>query len=108
MMRNVALGLGHNNDQGMFGSITYLREFIEEHQIYLLVDGGYHHHKLIGPANVPPSLEQQQKDERSSVEKMIGLAKTYGFASDVVRHNPELHEVGLIVVYELTHLKCMD
>jgi hypothetical protein len=104
---NVQLGLGHNNDQGMF-SLTELREYIEEHEIYLLVDGGYHHHRLIGPSNVPARVEMIQKDERSEIEVIIGMTKGFRFAGDVVRHSPEVQEVGLMINYECANIKLTD
>jgi len=105
--QNVTLGLGHNNDQGMF-RLTELDKHIEENDLYLLADGGYRHHRLITPATVPRSMEATQKDERSLVETSIGVAKGFSFAADVVRHSPEIQEVGTMVVYELAHIKIAD
>lgn len=44
---NVTLGLGHNNDQGMFN--YGLRDFIEAKLIKLLADRGYSHTLLVTP-----------------------------------------------------------
>jgi len=44
---NVTLGLGHNNDQGMFN--FGLQEFIETRLLKLLADRGYHHVLLVTP-----------------------------------------------------------
>lgn len=104
---NVQLGLGHNNDQGML-SLTGLNKHIEENDIYLLGDGGYSHHRIITPSDVPAELEQVQKDERSSVEALIGFNKGNGLARDVVRHPPELHQQSLMVTYELSQLKLKE
>lgn len=75
-LANVSFGLGHNNDQGLM-RLTGIDLFIEMLKIFLLGDGGYHHPRIITPSTVPCSLEQYQKDERSVVEIVIGLAKGF-------------------------------
>jgi len=105
--QDVTLGLGHNNDQGMF-RLTGLDQYIEDNNLNLLADGGYRHHRLVTPRDVPHALEAAQKDERSQVETSIGVAKGFAFASDVVRHSPEVQEVGTMIVYELAHIKVAD
>lgn len=100
-LMNVHLGLGHNNDRGMF-RLSRMDQFLEDKQIYLLADRGYSHHRLI----VPDDDESQewnnsQKAVRSKVEVVIGLVKHYSVCSLVFRHNPEWHELALMTCYQL-------
>lgn len=98
---NVHLGLGHNNDRGMF-RITKMDERIEQDQVYLLADRGYSHHRLIIPDdNESQEWNNQQKGVRARVEMVIGLVKHFSVCSLVFRQSPELHEIALMTCYQL-------
>eukprot|EP00029_Vermamoeba_vermiformis_P003770 TRINITY_DN14303_c0_g1_i1.p1 TRINITY_DN14303_c0_g1~~TRINITY_DN14303_c0_g1_i1.p1 ORF type:complete len:295 (+),score=6.65 TRINITY_DN14303_c0_g1_i1:302-1186(+) len=87
---NVHLGLGHNNDKGMF-RISGLDTFIEMNQCFLLADKGYSHHRLVTPDDdMPPAWNNWQKGVRSRVEAVIGMVKHYTCCALTFRQNPEL------------------
>jgi len=86
---SVILCLGHNNDQGML-KLTEIDTYLEQNNLRFLGDGGYHHHRIIRPDDVPFELEQVQKDERSAVEIVIGLAKGFELAAGTFRQSLEL------------------
>ena len=101
---NVTFALGHNNDQGVL-LLTETDQLLHKHRIKFLGDGGYHHSRIVTPESVPILMEQQQKDERSVVEVVIGLGKGFAIAADKCRQSPELHQYALSVVYQLVQLK---
>ncbi len=82
--------------------ITEVDSLIEHLQLRVFGDGGYHHYRIITPEAVPAVLEQVQKNERSGVEIVIGLAKGFQVACGVFRHSPKLQEYVLAIVYNLT------
>lgn len=98
---NIQFGLGHNNDQGLM-KLTGINDLLDQLEIRFLGDSGYHHHRIICPDGVPLELEQIQKDERSVVEVVIGLAKGFEVAAGTFRQSPELQQYSLGCVYELT------
>ncbi|KAL6073876.1 DDE Tnp4 domain-containing protein [Balamuthia mandrillaris] len=106
---NVALMLGHNNDQANF-VISGLRAFVEDNQIYLLADGGYRHHRLITPSKyMPLSWNQKQKLYRSVVETVIGLGKNWSLAAEKYRgQSVFFHAVLLMLVYQLVAMDLQD
>ncbi|KAL6064265.1 hypothetical protein QOT17_011014 [Balamuthia mandrillaris] len=106
---NVALMLGHNNDQANF-VISGLRAFVEDNQIYLLADGGYRHHRLITPSKyMPLSWNQKQKLYWSVVETVIGLGKNWSLAAEKYRgQSVFFHAVLLMLVYQLVAMDLQD
>ena len=95
----VCLGMGHNNDQGMF-KITEMEKFLEMHNIKILGDGRYHHYLLVTPdENKSREWNNKQKALRSCVETVISVSKCWEFAAGKVRINPELQQIGLMVIY---------
>lgn len=104
MIYDVCFLLGHNNDQGAF-LISGMKEMVEREKIFLLTDGGYSHHRLISPDKCKCSnWKNTQQSLRSVVETVIGLVKTYGVAGGVFRGSPELHELALMTVYQITNM----
>jgi len=98
---HVALGLGHNNDKGMF-NLTGMKEFLLQNGIRLLADRGYSHITLVIPDDLNgKEWNNAQKGLRSIAEVVIGLAKNWAVAGGKFRQGPEFHELCLMVVYNL-------
>ncbi len=97
---SVHLGMGHNNDQGMF-NLTGVREWLERNGLHLLSDCGYHHHRLIRPDAHEDNTEwsNRQKGLRSVVEAVAGLAKGWRFAAETSRLPIEWQEMALLTIY---------
>lgn len=105
---DVHLGLGHNNDRGMF-RISGLNTFIEMNQIFLLADKGYSHDRLVTPDDdMPRSWNNWQKGLRSRVEAVIGMVKHYSCCAVTFRQNPELQQYALMVCYQLQAMMLKD
>jgi len=106
---HVALGLGHNNDRGMF-VLTGMKEYITERGIKLLADRGYSYTLLVTPDddNKDVKWNNIQKTLRSIVEIVIGLAKNYATAASKFRMGPELQELVLMIVYYLVQLNLLS
>lgn len=101
---NVQLGLGHNNDRGMF-RLTKLDQFLSQNNCYLLADKGYSHDYLITPDDDMPKVwNDQQKGLRSRVEAVIGLVKHYSCCSMTFRQGPELQQYAILICYQLQAL----
>jgi len=96
---SVILGKGRNNDQAMF-NITNVGEFIEQKQLILLGDKGYHHHRVIRPDEGIQLENNKQMALRSIVELVIGMTK---HCNQCFRHNPELQELVIMIVYNLVN-----
>jgi hypothetical protein len=104
----VDLGMGHNNDQGMF-NMTEIANILEEHNIKILADGGYSHYLLVKPDDDKPAAwNNKQKSLRSCVETVIGMSKHWEFANSKVRVNPELHGIGLMLIYNLVAMRMKE
>lgn len=106
---SVVLGLGHNNDSGMF-VLSGTKEFLSNHGIKLVADRGYSHVCLVTPDDLfhDKKWNNVQKSLRSVVEVVIGLAKNWGTAAQRFRMNPEIHELVLIIVYTLVQLNLLS
>lgn len=82
-----------------------MKEFIEQQQINILRDGGYHHHRIISPDESKEiDWNQTQKSLRSVVETAIGLTKNYQVAGGKFLGTPELQQLGLLAIYQLTNI----
>jgi hypothetical protein len=100
--------MGHNNDQGMF-NMTEIAEILEEHNIKILGDGGYHHYLIVRPDECKSKdWNNRQKALRSCVETVIGMSKHWEFAGGKVRISPELHGVGLMIIYTLVAMRMKE
>lgn len=97
---HVRMGMGHNNDKAML-NMSGMKEYMREHGIKWLADGGYSFQYLVTPDNTMPlSWNNTQKALRSVVETAIGFVKLYRFAAERVAVCPELQELadGLLPV----------
>ncbi len=99
---NVTLGLGHNNDQGMFDS-TGVREVLEQHNLNWLADSGYHHNRLVCPRRESRQWDEMQASLRSIIEVVFSHVHSYKFSSGKVRQSPELQSIGLMIIYNLVN-----
>lgn len=101
---SVCLGMGHNNDQGML-NITSITTFLEHFNVRMLADGGYHHYLLVTPdPTKSKEWNDRQKSLRSCVETVAFTAKCWEFAAGKVRVNPELHQIGLMIIYNIVRM----
>lgn len=99
---SVHLGLGHNNDQGMFKRT--LQEFIEKKDLRLLSDLGFTHSYLIRPEKTSDEIwRKEQSALRSVVEVVCGLSHLYAVCSTKFRGTPEFQQVCLMCVWELVN-----
>ena len=97
----MVLGMGHNNDQGMF-NLTGMGCLLEKLNVRVLGDGGYHHYLMVVPDDTRSTTwNNRQKALRSCVEVVIGAAKCWEFAAGKVRVSLELHSMGLMIIYNL-------
>jgi hypothetical protein len=102
---HVHLGLGHNNDKGMF-ILTKMKEFMRMMGVRWLGDSGYSYELLITPdPNKSKAWNDMQKGMRSIVEVSIGMVKLYAFTAERVQVAPEIHELGILTCYKLTNLR---
>lgn len=102
---HVHLGLGHNNDKGMF-ILTKMKEFMHTMGVKWLADSGYSFELLVTPdPNQSKSWNDMQKALRSVVEVSIGMVKLYAFAAERVQVTPEVQELGILVCYQLTNIR---
>ena len=87
---SIILGLGHNNDQGMF-NITGMKQILLNENRKLLANRGYSHHLLVTP-NDRNSTEwnNMQKGMRSVVEVAIGMTENFRVAGERFHQSPEL------------------
>lgn len=98
----VHLGLGHNNDQGMFKRT--LKEYVEKKDIRLLSDLGFNHSYLIRPEKCEEGeWRKEQCALRSVVEVVCGLAQLFAVCSSKFRGTPEFQQVCLMCVWELVN-----
>lgn len=105
---NNKFGQGHNNDMNMF-YLTGLDRFLEQHNIYMLADGGYSHENLVTPTRkgATKAWQQMQKDFRSSVETAQGMVKLWGYAGSKARECPEFQMMCTDVCYNLANLNML-
>jgi len=106
---NVCIGLGHNNDQGMFNRT--LRTDFEEQNVVLLADRGYSHPQIITPNTKPKNSTFDDEDwpklhaaACSPGEIINSLLKNWAFASNPCKQLPEWQAIGLGVVYCLVNM----
>jgi hypothetical protein len=96
--------LGHNNDKGAL-NITGTKQFMEDKNLYWLADGGYSYHRLIRPNDTESdSWNNEQKSLRSIVEVVAGMAKNWRVMDEKFRPRPELQELIIMIVYNLTNM----
>lgn len=108
----VDIGLGHNNDRGMF-KLTGMKDKLEEMVLKFLADKGYTAYStLILPANrnnasiVDSSIrewDKEQKSLRSVVEVVIGLVGNFKVTSEKFKQSPELQAICIMIAYQLTN-----
>lgn len=100
---SVDLGLGHNNDQGVFKRT--LKTLTERNNLRFLADLGYRHCFLIGPKNKSdPTWRVEQSALRSVVEVVCGLSQCYAVCSGKFRGSVEFQEVCLMCVWEMVNI----
>lgn len=101
---NVVLGLGHNNDAGMF-KLTGLKEMVISQDLKLLADRGYPSIYTVRPDDAKgQAWNNQQASLRSVVEGAIGLVKFWDCAALTFKQSPELHALAIMICYHLTNL----
>lgn len=108
-MMDVQLGLGHNNDKGMYNA-TNTEQRLADRSIIALADKGYSKsaQQLIVPINVPHvgNLRHMHSKFRSVVEHNFALVHMFKAAGGVFRQSPELQQMVIMIVYALVYLKC--
>jgi hypothetical protein len=98
---NVALGKGHNNDQGML-ELTGMKDFLYQNQVKLLADGGYRYMNLVTPDETRGvAWNNTQMGLRPVVETVIGYVKGWDAAAATFRHAPEIQQLALACIYEI-------
>jgi hypothetical protein len=99
---SVHLGLGHNNDRGMFKRT--MQNIVEANDLRFLADLGYGHAYLVRPEkNLPEPWRKEQSALRSVVEVVCGLAQQYAVCSNKFRGNPEFQQIACMCVWELVN-----
>lgn len=109
---DVRLGLGHNNDQGMFVR-TGTDEELRRRDIWLLGDGGYVDARVVCPGDAPDNVNsctwrQRHAGFRSVVEQDFSLVHLWQASGGVFRQQPELQEMVIQVIYALVSFKYRD
>jgi len=100
---SVIIGLGHNNDSGMF-KLTQMSQLLLPGNLYLLADSGYGHSLLVTPDDqMGVQWNHEQKAMRSIVEISIGMVGNFGVASEIFKQSPELQQIALMCAYQLTN-----
>jgi len=106
---NVCVGLGHNNDQGMFNCT--IRSYVEEQNVLILADRGYSHPQIITPTSKLTASLLTDDDwpklhaaARTPGEIVNSLVKNWAFASRPCKQLPEWQAIGLGVVYCLVNM----
>jgi DDE superfamily endonuclease len=101
---SVKLGMGHNNDKGML-NLTEMKAFKEEYGVKWLADSGYFFERLITPdTDKSTAWNNTQKRLHSVVETTIGMVKLFRLAAECVTICVELHELCLLICYQLTNI----
>ena len=102
---SVHLGLGHNNDRGMWKR-SFMNTFFMLKNEKLLGDGGYSGVLLVCPDDKQtPLWNSDQKSLRSVVETVIGLSHNWAVANTRFKPSPEKQELALLIIYELVNRK---
>lgn len=113
---DVVIGLGHNNDKGMY-KLSGTKELFEHMNIMGLADRGYQNVQLIRPDNLklakhlsltPEKFSSRQAQARSPGEIINGVVKFYSFASQPVSQSPEFQAFALMIIYHLTTLTMIN
>lgn len=108
VLLDVKIVLGHNNDKGTF-KITETHQKMDQLQLKWLADGGYGYHRLVTPDDRrSKEWNNTQKSLRSIVEVVAGLAKNYAICRDQFGGNPELQEMIIMSVYQLTNINLKE
>jgi hypothetical protein len=102
---DVALGPGHNNDQGMMHLTGMERTILDELATRLLADKGYTSDMVVRPDDVDGLLRVQHSGYRSVVEQAFALVHLFAAATLKFRASPEMQEMVLIVIYALVASK---
>jgi len=98
---DVALGKGHNNDQGMY-KLTKMNEFLTLQDYQLVADGGYSASALITPdEEMGKAWNYNQKLLRLIVEYVLMFTKCFEFARAKVRVSPEIQTLGLLATFQI-------
>jgi len=72
---NFTFSKGHNNHQGVYNR-SFIKSFLSANNLTLLADGAYSDSSLITPRKPNQKrLDNEQKQERSFVEIVIGYVK---------------------------------
>ena len=98
----VFLGLGHNNDQGMWKKT--MKDYCESNDITFLADMGYRSCKLVRPDKyTDEGWSKEQCSLRSVVEVVCGLAQQWAICGEKCKEAPEFQEVCLMVCWEIVN-----
>ena len=106
---HVAIGRGHNNDQGMF-KLSGKKRQIQMDNVLGLSDRGYSNVHLIRPDDIEFATRLHlsvdafgciQSKHRASAEIINSLSKFYSFASTRVAQVPEFQAYALMIIYYL-------
>lgn len=101
---SVTLGLGHNNDQGMF-KLTGMRQMIQDLNMKLLADRGYSHYLLVTPDDRKSTKwNHMQKGMRSIVKVTISMAENFRVAGERFKQSPEMQEMAVLIAYQLANI----
>lgn len=105
LIRSVHLGLGHNNDQQMW-KLTEMGPKIQLSDLNLLGDRGYTHPRVYTPVDDFGWIwNEDVASRRVRVEhKFAAVKNTWSFTDAVVHHSLEVHQMGLIVCYQLSNI----
>jgi len=105
---DVRIGLGHNNDQGIFNRTNIAQE-LRDRDITLLGDGGYSDNRVICPDDTPEDApvgwKRKHAGYRSVVEQDFALLHFWKASGGVFRQDPELQEMVINVIYQLVAFK---
>lgn len=103
-MWDVQLGLGHNNDQGMFNKSQTHDKLIEK-DMTLLADGGYSSARIISPSDCDGETRRAHAGFRSVVEQNFALIHSWRASGGVFRQDIEMQEMVISVIYNLVAFK---
>ena len=102
---NFTFSKEHNNDQGVYNR-SFIKSFLSANNLTLLADGAYSDSSLITPRKPNQKrLDNEQKQERSFVEIVIGYVKNWKAAEHKFKHNTEIQVMALWVIYQLAAWK---
>jgi len=113
---NVQIGVGHNNDQGIFNAT--IRNFLEHENVVGLADRAYHHILLLRPDDRKTmallcydelgKYSSAHSAARSPVEILNSLTKTFYYAAARCHQSPEFQAFALILIYVIVAMQMSE